>query len=74
VLNTRLDLDGRYTMRGAIDVTYERHERLEVLAPGRMWEWYALPESGAETDWPMYVEGMATYSNLRLFTVTSKVK
>jgi hypothetical protein len=74
VVNTRLDLDGRYTMRGAIDVTYERHERLEVLAPGRMWEWYALPESGAETDWPMYVEGMATYSNLRLFTVTSKVK
>jgi hypothetical protein len=74
VVNTRLDLDGRYTMRGAIDVTYERHERLDVLAPGRMWEWYALPESGAETDWPMYVEGMATYSNLRLFTVTSKVK
>jgi hypothetical protein len=74
VLNTRLDLDGRYTMRGAIDVTYERHERLDVLAPSRMWEWYALPESGAETDWPMYVEGMATYSNLRLFTVTTTVK
>jgi len=74
VLSTRLDLDGRYTMRGAIDVTYERHERLDVLAPSRMWEWYALPESGAETDWPMYVEGMATYANLRLFTVTTNVK
>jgi hypothetical protein len=74
VYSTRLDLDGRYTMRGAIDVTYERHDRLDVLAPSRMWEWYALPQSGAETDWPMYVEGMATYSNLRLFTVTTKVK
>jgi hypothetical protein len=74
VLSTRLDLDGRYTMRGAIDVTYDRHDRVDVLVPSRMWEWYALPESGAETDWPMYVEAMATYSNLRMFTVTSNVK
>ena len=74
VLETRLDLDGRYTMRGAITVSYERHERLDVLVPSRMWERYVLPESGADAGWPMYVEGMAIYSNLRLFTVTTKVK
>jgi len=74
VLSTRLDLDGRYTMRGAIDVSYERHERLDVLVPGRMWEWYALPESISDAGWPTYVEGMANYSNLRLFSVTTRVK
>jgi hypothetical protein len=74
VLSTRLDLDGRYTMRGAIEVTYERHERIDVLVPSRMWEWYALPESISDAGWPTYVEGMAVYSNLRLFTVSTKVK
>lgn len=75
VWNSRLDLDGRYTMRGLIDVTYGRHERTDVLVPERMWEWYVLPEPD-ERGLPVFVEAMATYSNLRRFTVrtTEKVR
>jgi hypothetical protein len=67
VYMTRLDLDSRYTTRGAIEVSYQPHERLDVLVPSRMWEWYVIPEE--KFDWPVYVEGLATYSNLRQFSV-----
>lgn len=70
VWSTRLDLDERYTTRGAIEVVYEPNDRVNVLVPGRMWEWYFLPGPGT-TEGPTYVEGMATYSNLRQFTVTT---
>jgi hypothetical protein len=69
VWRTRLDLDPRYTARGVIDVTYRRDDHLEALVPEQMWEWYHLnwEFEGA----PMFVEGMARYSNLRRFTVTT---
>ena len=70
VWNTRLDLDGRFTARGAIEVSYGRHQRLDVLAPDRMWEWYLLPEPDTQ-GLPLYVEALATYSNLRHFSVTT---
>lgn len=70
VWSTWLDLDPRYTMRGAIEVSYRRHERVDVLVPERMWEWYVLPELD-ERGLPTYLEALATYSNLRQFTVTT---
>ncbi|HSL24427.1 MAG TPA: hypothetical protein VK886_23025 [Vicinamibacterales bacterium] len=70
VWSTRLDLDPRYTVRGVIDVTYAPHAQAEVLVPERMWEWYVLPEPDRR-GLPAYVEALATYSNLRKFTVTT---
>jgi len=51
-------------------VTYRPHERVDVLVPDRMWEWYVMPQNDAHGV-PLYVEAMATYSNLRHFTVTT---
>jgi hypothetical protein len=70
VSSTRINLDPRYATRGAIDVTYRRHERVDVRVPDRMWEWYLLEEINT-TGTPTYVEAMATYSNLRQFAVTT---
>lgn len=70
VWSTWLDLDPRYTMRGIIEVVYGRHERADVLVPERMWEWYTLPEQD-RSGLPLFVEAMATYSNLRQFTVVT---
>jgi VWFA-related protein len=70
---TRLELDGRVTARGAIEVTYGPHERVDVLVPVSMWEWY-LPAEQNDVRGPAYVEAMATYSNLRQFSVmTSEI-
>lgn len=69
VWRTRLDIDGRVTARGAIEVTYGPHERVETLAPVTMWEWY-LPVNQND-DRPAYVEALATYSNLRRFSVAT---
>ena len=68
VWRTRIDLDERYTSRGRIEVTYAPHARLKVLMPVRMWEWY-LPRAQPPTGVPQYIEALATYSNLRVFTV-----
>ena len=70
IWSTRLDLDGAYTMRGRMEVNYARHDRVEVLVPDQMWEWYVLPEPDAR-GLPIFVEALATYSNLRQFTVTT---
>lgn len=70
VSNTRIDLPERYTLRGAMEVTYVPHDRMDVLVPGRMWEWYVLPDPMYDGT-PIYVEAMATYSNLRVFSVST---
>jgi hypothetical protein len=70
VSSTRLEFDSRHTTRGLLEVTYRPHERVDVLVPDRMWDWYLLTEFN-ETGQPTYVEGMATYSNLRQFSVTT---
>lgn len=70
VWKTHIDLDPRYTMRGAIEVTYAPNEHVDVLVPGSMWEWYVLPEADREGSM-IYVEASAEYSNMRQFTVTT---
>jgi hypothetical protein len=70
ILQTRLDLPERHTFRGAMETTYMRHERADVLVPDRMWEWYVLPQPLSDGT-PIYIETLATYSNLRAFTVTT---
>jgi hypothetical protein len=70
ISSTRIDLPERYTLRGAMEVTYVPHERVDVLVPDRMWEWYVLPEP-MDDGTPIYVEAMATYSNLRVFSVST---
>lgn len=70
VWKTRIDLDGRFTTRGSIEVSYGRQAGLDVLEPERMWEWYLLPEPDRQ-GFPLYVEALATYSNLRQFSVTT---
>jgi hypothetical protein len=70
VSSTRIDLPERYTVRGAVEVTYAAHDRVDVLVPGWMWEWYVLPAPMRDGT-PIYVEAMAIYSNLRVFSVTT---
>jgi hypothetical protein len=67
VWRTRVELDGRVTSRGVIEAVYGPHERVGTLVPVTMWEWY-LP-TGQDADRPAYVEALATYSNLRRFSV-----
>jgi hypothetical protein len=86
VWKTHLDLSERYTWRGVIEVTYEPHPRVKVPVPSRMWEWYQPPPMGAAGEFGSAVpltqtelgciEALATYSNLRQFTVetTEQVK
>jgi hypothetical protein len=79
VWQTRVDLDERFTARGVMLVTYGPAEGLDVLVPQRMWEWYMprtmLRPTGSAT-WtstgPAYIEALATYSNLRRFTVETR--
>lgn len=70
IWRTRLDLDPQYTVRGMIEVTYRSDGHVDVLVPDRMWEWYSLPGED-EDGHRLYVEGLARYSNLRQFTVTT---
>jgi hypothetical protein len=83
IWRTRFDLDERFTARGVIEVTYAPHPRMKVLVPSRMWEWYLPPGPVGVQDAraipltvPGYIEALATYSNLRQFTVetTEQVK
>jgi hypothetical protein len=70
IWRTRLDLDEHYTARGVIEVTFAPADRVPVLVPDRMWEWYQI--SGArQARGQSYVEALARYSNLRLFSVTT---
>jgi hypothetical protein len=62
--------------RRVMNVWFRDDPRLGVLAPERMWEWYErIPvgeEEGAtraQLSWPADLEGLATYSPPRLFSV-----
>lgn len=62
--------------RRVMNVWFGEDPRIGVLVPTRMWEWYEkVPlddEPSATTRqraWPADLEGLATYSNLRLFSV-----
>jgi hypothetical protein len=66
--------------RGFVRVSYRPEEGLRVLAPRELWEWYqgalaALPPSSVRSNNPglggTYLECLATYTNLRRFTVTT---
>ena len=56
--------------RGVMETTYVPNERVDVLVPDRIWEWYVLPEP-MDDGTPIYIETMATYSNLRVFSVST---
>lgn len=70
VWRTRIELEGRFTARGAIEAIYGPHERVDVLVPATMWEWY-LPQQQDDRRGPTFIEALATYSNLRQFTVSA---
>jgi hypothetical protein len=76
IWRTRLDLNESFTARGVIQVTYAPHPRVKAAVPGQMWEWYQRPQADVPGPVPTFVEAMATYSNLRQFTVetTEQVK
>ena len=70
VWRTRIELDGRETARGAIEVVYGPHERVDVLVPKTMWEWFGPLERPA-ADGQIFIETMATYADLRQFSVAT---
>jgi len=72
----RIELRYSPGARRAMVVWFRADSRLGVLAPERMWEWYEripigeeLPAGSPERAWPADLEALATYSNLRLFSV-----
>lgn len=72
-----LRLGDRKTPRRVMRVWFREDPRVSVLVPDRMWEWYERveardPSTGERVNaWPADLEGFATYSNLRLFTVST---
>lgn len=52
---------------GGLDVTFRRAPDLEVLVPDRLLEWALTMFAERQA----YVQGLASYSNLRRFTVTA---
>lgn len=56
--------------RRVLRVWFRDESRMKVLVPIRMWEWYERIQVSGET-WPVDLEAMATYSNVRLFTVST---
>lgn len=78
VRRTVMELDEtRWNPRAVLDVTYRPLSGLDVLVPGRMWDWYYSSESRAFDSGSRYVarsyvvEGLPTYANVRRFTVTT---
>ena len=56
--------------RQAVRVTFAEHPGMDVLVPREMWEWYERsPIVGQGND--LMVEALATYSNVRRFTVST---
>ena len=58
-------------VEGAFDVTYRTSEGLDVLIPDRLWEWY-LTVDPDHAGRQAYVEGQASYMNIRRFTVSTE--
>ena len=52
-------------------VWFRDEARLGVLVPVRMWEWFEKIPIAGET-WPADLETLATYTGLKLFTVTTE--
>lgn len=72
----RIELRYSAGARRVMNVWFGEDPRLGVLAPTRMWEWYEkiplgseLPVTAGQRAWPADLEGLATYTNLRLFSV-----
>ncbi|MEO7795600.1 MAG: hypothetical protein ABIV06_12595 [Thermoanaerobaculia bacterium] len=72
----RIELRYDVGARRVMNVWFREDPRIGVLTPARMWEWYEkVPlddepaASGAKRSWPADLEGLATYSNPRLFSV-----
>jgi len=61
----------RDRVRGSFDVTFRVAPGVEVLVPGRMWDWYTTTNP-SDSSRLAYVEGQATYENLRRFTVNTE--
>ena len=57
-------------VRGSFDVRFRSASEVDVLVPGRMWDWY-MTTNPLDPDRLAYVEGQATYENLRRFTVST---
>ena len=56
--------------RTSVDVRYRKADRLPVLVPSSLWEWYQGAGGAGSPDFhEQVIEGLATYSNLRRFTV-----
>lgn len=57
-------------VRRVLRVWFRDEPRMKVLVPGRMWEWYERIPIPGEV-WPVDLEALAVYSNVRLFTVST---
>jgi VWFA-related protein len=72
-VEVRLETQGG--QRRLLQVRFADTERIDVLVPERMWEWYeGASLEGRDGLWntgagQAYIECLATYSNLRRFTV-----
>ena len=63
-------VEARTDFRNLVQVTFGEEPGLDVLVPRRMWEWYENASVfGQEGYRDRMIEGLATYSNVRVFTV-----
>ena len=74
----RVELRYQPGVRRVMNVWFRDDPRIGVLAPARMWEWYEKLSLEGESissansyqrAWPADLEGLAIYTNLRLFSV-----
>jgi hypothetical protein len=72
----RIELRYSAGARRVMTVWFREDSRVDFLAPARMWEWYEKIPVGDELAagdsrgaWPADVEALATYTDLRLFSV-----
>jgi len=62
--------EDRELVRGTFDVRFRADPSLDVLIPDRMWEWY-MSENPDDPGRQAYIEGQASYENIRRFTVST---
>ncbi|MBP9146227.1 MAG: hypothetical protein KBI44_17250 [Thermoanaerobaculia bacterium] len=72
----RIELRFAAGARRVMTVWFRDDPRVEFLPPARMWEWYeripvgdVLPAGNLKGGWSADVEALATYTDLRLFSV-----
>jgi len=56
---------------GAFEISFRTTDDVAVLVPDRVWEW-SRSEDPDGSDRPCFVEGQATYSNIRRFNVSTE--